>query len=184
MLRKRAYNMGVIKRLRNFVKKANRNNIGIDIGCGEGWLTKILKENGYYTIGADKDNKMLKLASKNCNCLIKINADNGLPFKSASFDFIICSDLLEHLNNPKTALKEIYRILKFGGKTLLKVPSWYFDLWLLTGDHHQIFSGRKLDTITKKIGFKIEGKYSFMLLPIIRKVLDGVPQCLVRLLSK
>jgi len=183
-MKKRAPNPDVIKRLKVFVEKTNRKGIGIDVGCGEGWLTKLLEEKGYYTIGADKDNKMLRLASKNCNSLIKVNVDNCLPFKSACFDFIICSDLLEHLNNPKMALEEIYRILKFGGKVLLKVPSWYFDLWLLTGEHHQFFSGRKLDIIIKSIGFKIEGRYSFMLLPIIRKVLDGVPQCLIRLLSK
>jgi SAM-dependent methyltransferase len=47
---------------------------------------------------------------------------NGLPFKDESFDSIFCSQVLEHLFDPKRALKEIYRILKKDGYLILSVP--------------------------------------------------------------
>jgi SAM-dependent methyltransferase len=38
------------------------------------------------------------------------------------FDLIICNHVLEHIPDDKTALKELYRVLKPGGKAILQVP--------------------------------------------------------------
>ncbi len=46
----------------------------------------------------------------------------ALPFKNNSFDFIILSEVLEHLDQPHQALKECYRILKPEGRLLISVP--------------------------------------------------------------
>ncbi len=43
-------------------------------------------------------------------------------FQDKSFDFIICSHVLEHVNNPDAALKELYRVLKPNGKAILMAP--------------------------------------------------------------
>lgn len=47
---------------------------------------------------------------------------HNLPFSESSYDFIICSELFEHLNNPQQVLSECYRILKPGGQLLITVP--------------------------------------------------------------
>jgi SAM-dependent methyltransferase len=56
--------------------------------------------------------------------MLQANAVN-LPFKEESFDIIICSELLEHLQDgmDKNALCEMARILKPGGRLLITVPS-------------------------------------------------------------
>lgn len=45
-----------------------------------------------------------------------------LPFSDNSYDFFICSHVLEHVEDDKKAMRELYRILKAGGKGILMVP--------------------------------------------------------------
>lgn len=45
-----------------------------------------------------------------------------LPFKDENFDAVICNMVLEHVENPKDVLKEIYRVVKPGGQCHINVP--------------------------------------------------------------
>ncbi len=45
-----------------------------------------------------------------------------LPFKDTSVDGVICEDVLEHVNDPVSAVKEMYRVLSPGGKVFISVP--------------------------------------------------------------
>lgn len=46
----------------------------------------------------------------------------NLPFDENTFDLIICNHVLEHVPNDLDAMKELYRVLKKGGKGILQVP--------------------------------------------------------------
>ena len=46
----------------------------------------------------------------------------SMQFKDESFDLIICNHVLEHIDDDRRALKEIYRVLKRGGISILQVP--------------------------------------------------------------
>ncbi len=46
----------------------------------------------------------------------------NIPVKNESFDYILCTQVLEHLEFPERAFKEFYRILKKGGKLILTAP--------------------------------------------------------------
>ena len=55
--------------------------------------------------------------------LADIKADIcDLPFEDASFDWILCNHVLEHIRNDIKAIQELFRVLKPGGKALLQVP--------------------------------------------------------------
>lgn len=45
-----------------------------------------------------------------------------LPVKSGSVDFVICSAVLEHVNDPDAVIAEMYRVLKKGGKAWVDIP--------------------------------------------------------------
>lgn len=46
-----------------------------------------------------------------------------LPFHNEAFDTIICSEVIEHLENPHQFLKQCHRVLKKGGKLILTTPN-------------------------------------------------------------
>lgn len=46
----------------------------------------------------------------------------NMPFEDESFDFFICSHVLEHVESDDQAIKELYRITKQGGRGILMAP--------------------------------------------------------------
>ena len=58
--------------------------------------------------------------------LADIKADiQNLPFEDNSFDVIFCNHVLEHVNDDKKALSELYRVMKKGGWGIFQVPIRY-----------------------------------------------------------
>lgn len=47
---------------------------------------------------------------------------NKLPIRSGTIDFIVCSAVLEHVNEPSKVIDEMYRILKPGGRAWVDIP--------------------------------------------------------------
>ena len=58
-----------------------------------------------------------------------------LPFKDASFDLVVCTEVLEHMLWPHNVLNEIYRVLEPGGNLVASVPNiasiTYRFAWLI-----------------------------------------------------
>ncbi len=96
----------------------------LDVGCGEGFTLNKLSENkiGKKLEGVD----FLKTAidtGKRVHPHLKLKVGNiyHLPYKDNSFDLVICTEVLEHLEDPKKALSELTRVSK--KYLLLSVPN-------------------------------------------------------------
>jgi len=61
-----------------------------------------------------------------------------LPFADDTFDRIICSEVLEHLNDDAAAMAELFRVLKPGGRIAVSVPTWLTEkiCWTLSAEYH------------------------------------------------
>lgn len=59
------------------------------------------------------------------------------PFEDGSIDLVEASHLIEHLNRPFDVMKEIHRILKVGGKAIIKVP--HFSRGMTHSEHFHGF---------------------------------------------
>ncbi len=59
--------------------------------------------------------------------VIKGDVEKGLNFKSESFDSVTCTEVLEYLSDYQTAIGEIHRVLKPGGRAIISVPFMYAD---------------------------------------------------------
>ena len=106
--------------IRKYLKPSQRT---IDIGCGRGRYTRLLCERAEFTVGMDVDQYGLqRIRNKGIECSLVQGSAENLPFKASSFDFVLCSEVLEHLNNDKRAVEEMYRILTSKGGTLITVP--------------------------------------------------------------
>jgi len=97
---------------KNFEKNINLKIL--DIGFSEvfkKFINKNYSNINYHTL--DKFN---------INAKYKLDVEDMNELNDESYDFIICSHVLEHVNNPTNAVKEIYRILKNKGKAIIMVP--------------------------------------------------------------
>ncbi len=92
----------------------------IDIGCGEGFIVNCL--NRPDITGVDISKKALNIAKqKNPGCNFCTGSVYDLSFKKNSFDLVLATEVLEHLENPEKALQEIKRISK--NYCLFSVPN-------------------------------------------------------------
>jgi len=115
----------LIEQLVNSTNKEERLKI-LDIGCGTGGVSEIFNKD-HNVIGLDSDKDAIEFASKRGIKVKRGNAEN-LPFEKESFDIVLCLDVIEHTNDDKKVVNEIYRVLKKGGNTIIAVPAFNF-LW-------------------------------------------------------
>jgi ubiquinone/menaquinone biosynthesis C-methylase UbiE len=88
----------------------------IDVGCGNGYLLKLLKQNGYANLFGLDINTDFK------DDIIRIYNGNicALPFADKQFDTVICNHTLEHVLDLPKAVSELKRIAK--QKLIITVP--------------------------------------------------------------
>lgn len=102
----------------------------LDAGCGEGFTMTLLSNAGIRAAltGIDFSDDAITLARKTAPTLnISKASIYALPFAQSSFDMVICSEVLEHLDNPDNAIAEIMRVSK--KYVLVSVPNEpYFQL--------------------------------------------------------
>jgi len=105
---------------RKINKKINKGKL-LDIGCGDGFLLRMQKENGWDVYGQDINPKAVtnlkKLGIKCYSCDI-----SRLPYKKY-FDVITLFHVLEHIDNPKKFLLKIKSLIKNNGSLIIEVPN-------------------------------------------------------------
>lgn len=99
----------------------------LDIGCESGNLCEWLSKRGYQPIGIDISSIAYEMAKKRGITTICLNIDEEpLPFENDSFNEIFMGDILEHIFNVETVIKEVHRILKPNGLIKFTVPNMAF----------------------------------------------------------
>ncbi|MEO6122189.1 MAG: glycosyltransferase [Ilumatobacteraceae bacterium] len=99
-------------------------DVVLDCGCGMGYLSKIMASLRDITVvGVDGDIERLQWAAREQVDSVRANsAIEHLPFPDATFDTVLLSEVLEHVDDEATALAEIRRVLKPGGRVCISVP--------------------------------------------------------------
>ncbi len=134
----------------------------LDAGCGEGRHCFGCLERGADVVGLDLDFASLRDASKRLRGrgreldrigeMVQGNTFH-LPFGDASFDRIICSEVMEHVHDYRGAARELARVTKPGGRVAITIPTATSEnLYLRLGDdyfespggHIRIFRPREL----------------------------------------
>jgi SAM-dependent methyltransferase len=137
----------------------------LDIGCGDGSaLAEAVRVNpGHRFVGLDWSPDGLRRASGYDLPLVRLVRATveppGLPVRSAAFDVVLMSELIEHLVDPDTALDEARRVLRPGGTLLLSTPNlaaWY-NRGLLALGVQPVFSEVSLRGVYGRPGDQVAG---------------------------
>lgn len=100
----------------------------LDAGCGTGLILRNLPKGSF---AVDINPRNIKRAKKHAPFAEIIEADiEKTPFKNNEFTTVVCTEVLEHLPNPKHALLEFKRILQKDGVIIGSVPS-ASPIWFL-----------------------------------------------------
>lgn len=148
------------------IKRINPGNI-LDVGCGTGYITKRIAKINPNLIAVDTDAKRIKMAREFTNNQIdfRVIEPDKLPFPDNSFDLVTCLEVLEHIPQYESFIKELKRVSR--KYVLITVPNEpFFRLAnLLRGkhistlgnvpDHINHFSKNSIVRILKKY-FKIK----------------------------
>jgi ubiquinone/menaquinone biosynthesis C-methylase UbiE len=106
----------------------------LDVGCATGRLLCRLAEAGVKNLcGSDLAANILDVARRKLSSfdveadLKTADAEENLPWPDSTFDFVTLTGVFHHFYRPQKALKEIYRVLKTGGRLILIEP-WFLPV--------------------------------------------------------
>jgi len=136
------------KYLIDLLKDAPKDSKILDIGCSSGIFLKDLEKLGFKTenlYGIDISEKAIQNCKANGiqHCFV-MDAQNITI--QESFDIIVASDCLEHLEDDKKALKNWKSLLKIGGEMYVFVPA-FMSLWSYHDEinmHHRRYTNGEL----------------------------------------
>lgn len=129
-----------------------KEGVVLDIGCADKFIAKNIDENKNDYIGLDYFDTAINMYKTNPD--VFGDAQN-LPFADNSIDTVILLDVLEHIPDADSAMKEISRVLcKSGGILILQIHFMY-PLHDAPYDY-QRFTIYGIRQIAKKFGFNIE----------------------------
>lgn len=102
----------------------NKNGKLLDVGFGKGYLERRLKDGNISLFGIDISNKSVNDIRWSVNGNFKKGSILNIPFRSDTFDYALCLDVLEHISPRYTfkALGELNRVLKSKSILIVSVP--------------------------------------------------------------
>jgi len=119
----------------------------IDIGCGEGRLTRHLKELGHRIVGVDASPTLVAAAKELDPAMdIRLADAEALPFEDASADLAVAFMSLHDIDAMTVAIREVARVLEPGGRFCLAIV-------------HPINSAGRFETERADAPFVIKGDY-------------------------
>ena len=128
----------------------------LDVGCGTGANLEMLSQFGKAE-GVDVSDDALEFCKRKGLTAQKGLAEK-LPFRDESFDITTALDVVEHLDDDVAGLKEMFRVTKKGGHSLIFVPAFMW-LWGVQDDisHHRIrYTKKQIIERVELAGFTVE----------------------------
>lgn len=133
ILKRNAFVLGRYRNVISLLKKefgSLYNKKILDIGCGDGVLSYLLSKEGALVSGVDYSDIAIGYAKEKCqgtNIDFKQGSAYDLDFGQSSFDAVVSSDVIEHLEDVPKYLSEIKRVVTNRGIVVLSTPVKYTE---------------------------------------------------------
>jgi SAM-dependent methyltransferase len=135
----------------------------LDAGCATGALLEKLRGRGWDCRGVEISPSAAYARRKRSLDVLSLPLE-ACAFPASSFDLVLASHLIEHLNDPAGFASEVYRILAPGGRFLVTTPNIaglqariFQERWRSAiFDHLYLFSTATLSRLLRDRGFRIE----------------------------
>ena len=135
----------------------------LDIGCATGALLTVLKNKGWTVRGVEISGPQAAYCRKQGLEVSTLPLEEN-HFPGGTFDVVLASHVIEHLNKPFGFVEEVQRILKPGGHFFVTTPNiagfqsrFFGSRWRSAiFDHLYLFSKRNLKILLEKAGFTVE----------------------------
>lgn len=161
-----------------------RGDMVLDIGCGNARDIVPILEAGASIVGVDLSEGMIAQARLDLaaagqhGAVLEVGDASRLRFADASFDKVLCSEVIEHIPDADAAIGEMARVLKPGGMLVISTPnrrSWYgFDRYVVWSAllrrrwNHPFDNWRtmpELRGLLERHGFEVAGPATVCYLP-------------------
>lgn len=132
----------------------------LEIGCSSGQMLKLMKASlpGAFVIGSDYVREPLEhlLGHIPGTPLLQFNLLK-CPLPDASLDAVVLLNVLEHIEDDKKAIQQLYRILKPGGLAIIEVPTGQnlYDVYDEMLMHYRRYNLKQLAVEFEKTGFNV-----------------------------
>lgn len=175
----------------------------LDLPCGRGFYIKMFRYvSQCQLIGVDLDWDVIQKAKRNVAHLDKIALQQGniynIPYPNSSFDAVILSEVLEHVDDDARGLRETFRVLKPGGVVAVTVPHANYPFWWdpinktleavfnrhiqrgvfagIWANHVRLYTPEQLRQAVESVGFQIEDERAFThyCFPFIHNLVYGI----------
>lgn len=148
----------------------------LDVGCGDGSHSLFCGRLGAAVVFADIDAARVDALAKRFNdyglhhCEGLVTDTAPLPIKDCTFDKVIATEVLEHVDDPRSFMEELVRVGKPGAQYLLAVPGEasesvqqvlappaYFE----KPNHIRIFRAQQFEDLVKTSGLIVESQHTY-----------------------
>lgn len=166
--------------VRDFFKRGGKL---LEIGAASGDFLQLLQDTGYEVYGVELSKRAAEQADRLYGLKLFQGTLEDAAFPPDFFDCVVLYHVLEHVPDPAGTLREIYRILKPGGRVLIEVPNVQsvdarFSKALLASildypNHLYAFTPALLKKMTEEAGFKtliFERSFPFVVAQHLKKI--------------
>lgn len=154
----------------------------LDIGTSTGTNLRMLRDLGFTSYeGLDRSDEAVRWCAEKGYGKVTVGDVCSLPFPDQTFDLILATDIIEHVDDDVAALREIHRALKPVGHVLITVPAFRV-LWGLQDEvsqHKRRYRAHELQERIDAVGLRACKRFYFnylLFVPILcaRSIIRGL----------